>query len=99
MLLAAPQHANPTAFDHRVVPTGAYILRITLTGYRKAIRTVAGSRQEDIGATPEEVQLSDFIDGLGPQGISGVSLYRLLPTGITSAGAMTFSVSTILGSG
>ena len=50
MLLAAPQHANATAFDHRVVPTGAYILRITLTGYRNAIRTVAGSRQEDIGA-------------------------------------------------
>jgi hypothetical protein len=36
---------------------------------------------EDIVTTPEEVELSDFIDGLGPQGISEVSLYRLLPTG------------------
>jgi hypothetical protein len=29
----------------------------------------------------EEVELSDFLDGLGPQGISEVSLYRVLPSG------------------
>jgi hypothetical protein len=50
---------------------------------------------EDIGATPEEVELSDFIDGLGPQGISEVSLYRLLPSGkqrfITSGPPAQFS--------
>ena len=50
---------------------------------------------EDIGATPEEVELADFIDGLGPQGISEVSLYRLLPTGkqrfITSGPPAQFS--------
>ena len=34
---------------------------------------------EEIEASPEEVELSDFPDGLGPQGISEVSLYRLLP--------------------
>ena len=35
---------------------------------------------EEIEASPEEVELSDFPDGLGPQGISEVSLYRLLPS-------------------
>jgi hypothetical protein len=50
---------------------------------------------EGIETTPEEVELSDFIDGLGPQGISEVSLYRLLPTGkqrfITSGPPAQFS--------
>ena len=32
---------------------------------------------EEIEASPEEVELSDFLDGLGPQGISEVSLYRV----------------------
>lgn len=36
---------------------------------------------EEITATPEEVELSDFLEGLGPQGISEVSLYRILPSG------------------
>src|SRR5437867_540166 len=35
---------------------------------------------EEIEASPEEVELSDFPDGLGLQGISEVSLYRLLPS-------------------
>jgi len=38
-------------------------------------------RLEKIAASPEEVELSDFLEGLGPQGISEVSLYRLLPSG------------------
>jgi hypothetical protein len=36
---------------------------------------------EEIAASPEEVELSDFLEGLGPQGISEVSLYRILPSG------------------
>src|SRR5437870_12743898 len=43
----------------------------------------------------EEVELSDFLDGLGPQGISEVSVYRLLPSGkqrfITSGPPSQFS--------
>src|SRR5262245_39932858 len=31
---------------------------------------------EEIEVSPEEIELSDFLDGLGPQGISEVSLYR-----------------------
>ncbi len=31
---------------------------------------------EEMETSPEEVELSDFLDGLGPQGISDVSLYR-----------------------
>ena len=50
---------------------------------------------EEIEASPEEVELSDFLDGLGPQGISEVSLYRLLPSGkqrfITSGPPSQFS--------
>jgi hypothetical protein len=38
-------------------------------------------RLEEIEISPEEVELSDFLDGLGPQGISEVSLYRILPSG------------------
>src|SRR5262245_29555984 len=36
---------------------------------------------EEIEVNPEEVELSDFLHGLGPQGISEVSLYRVLPSG------------------
>jgi hypothetical protein len=36
---------------------------------------------EEIVPSPEEVELSDFLEGLGPQGISEVSLYRILPSG------------------
>ena len=36
---------------------------------------------EEIDITPEEVEVSDFLEGLGPQGISEVSLYRILPSG------------------
>jgi len=50
---------------------------------------------EEIEASPEEVELSDFLDALGPQGISEVSLYRLLPSGkqrfITSGPPSQFS--------
>ena len=50
---------------------------------------------EEIDVTPEEVELSDFLDGLGPQGISEVSLYRILPSGkqrfITSGPPSQFS--------
>src|SRR5215831_2659621 len=31
---------------------------------------------EEIDASPEEIELADFLDSLGPQGISEVSLYR-----------------------
>jgi len=50
---------------------------------------------EEIEASPEEVELSDFLDGLGPHGISEVSLYRILPSGkqrfITSGPPTQFS--------
>src|SRR5207249_12240080 len=50
---------------------------------------------EEIEASPEEVELSDFLDGLGPQGISEVSLYRILTSGkqrfITSGAPTRFS--------
>src|SRR5215831_7907223 len=50
---------------------------------------------EEIEVSPEEVELSDFLDGLGPQGISEVSLYRILPSGkqrfITSGPPSQFS--------
>jgi hypothetical protein len=50
---------------------------------------------EEIAASPEEVELSDFLEGLGPQGISEVSLYRILPSGkqrfITSGPTGQFS--------
>jgi hypothetical protein len=50
---------------------------------------------EEIEASPEEIELSDFLDGLGPQGISEVSLYRILPSGkqrfITSGSPSQFS--------
>ena len=36
---------------------------------------------EEIEITPEEVELADFLDGLGPHGVSEVSLYRVLPSG------------------
>jgi hypothetical protein len=49
---------------------------------------------EQIEAGPE-AELSDFLDGLGPQGISEVSLYRVLPSGkqrfITSGPPSQFS--------
>jgi len=50
---------------------------------------------EEIDVSPEEIELSDFLDGLGPQGISEVSLYRILPSGkqrfITSGPPSQFS--------
>src|SRR5262245_28449778 len=50
---------------------------------------------EEIESSPEEAELSDFLDGLGPQGISEVSLYRILPSGkqrfITSGPPSQFS--------
>src|SRR5262249_3602563 len=65
------------------------------TRVRRGDREEEVLQVEDLGATPEELELSDFIDGLGPQGISEVSLYRLLPTGkqrfITSGPPAQFS--------
>src|SRR5262245_4797957 len=50
---------------------------------------------EEIESSPEEVELTDFLDGLGPHGISEVSLYRILPSGkqrfITSGPPSQFS--------
>src|SRR4029453_3649697 len=50
---------------------------------------------EEFEASPEEKEVSDFLDGLGPQGISEVSLYRILPSGkqrfITSGPPTQFS--------
>src|SRR5215471_4119428 len=45
--------------------------------------------------TPEETELSDFLDGLGPQGVTEVKLYRVLTSGkqkfITSGPPAQFS--------
>src|SRR5262249_4364828 len=61
---------------------------------------------EEIDASPEEIELADFLDSLGPQGISEVSLYRILPSGkqrfITSGPPSQFSeqaVQTQFGAG
>jgi hypothetical protein len=32
-------------------------------------------------AAPEELELADFLDNLGPAGVSEVALYRVLPSG------------------
>jgi hypothetical protein len=37
--------------------------------------------QQPEAASPEETELSDFLDGLGPQGVTEVKLYRILPSG------------------
>ena len=62
---------------------------------RRREREEEPSQLEEIEASPEEVELSDFLDGLGPQGISEVSLYRILPSGkqrfITSGPPSQFS--------
>jgi hypothetical protein len=46
-------------------------------------------------ASPEETELSDFLDGLGPQGVTEVKLYRVLTSGkqkfITSGPPAQFS--------
>jgi hypothetical protein len=56
---------------------------------------------EEIDISPEEVELSDFLDGLGPYGISEVSLYRILPSGkqrfITSGPPSQFSEQYVQG--
>jgi hypothetical protein len=41
----------------------------------------AVAQPEEFEVSPEEIELSDFLDGLGPQGISDMSLYRILPSG------------------
>src|SRR5215467_11818229 len=57
-------------------------------------------------ATPEEMELNDFLDNLGPEGISEVHLYQILPTGkklfVTSGSPAQFSelaVQTTYGAG
>jgi hypothetical protein len=56
---------------------------------------------EEFEFSPEEIELSDFLDGLGPQGISEVSLYRILPSGkqrfITSGPPVQFSEQFVQG--
>jgi hypothetical protein len=65
------------------------------TGTRQRLRGEELPQVEEIEINPEEVELSDFLDGLGPQGISEVSLYRVLPSGkqrfITSGPPSQFS--------
>ena len=51
------------------------------TRSRQRVREEEPIGLEEIEVNPEEVELSDFLDGLGPQGISEVSLYRVLPSG------------------
>src|SRR5499426_2354524 len=51
------------------------------TKTRQRVREEEAAALEEIEIYPEEVELSDFLDGLGPQGISEVSLYRILPSG------------------
>lgn len=51
------------------------------TRNRRRDREEEPPQLEEIEISPEEVELSDFLDGLGPQGISEVSLYRILPSG------------------
>ena len=48
---------------------------------RQRVREEEPALVEEIGVNPEEIELADFLDGLGPQGISEVSLYRVLPSG------------------
>jgi hypothetical protein len=61
-------------------------------------RNICGAQvpsHDEIEISPEEVELADFLDGLGPQGISEVCLYRVLPSGkqrfITSGPPTQFS--------
>src|SRR5262245_24414590 len=65
------------------------------TKTRQRVREEEAAALEEIEIYPEEVELSDFLDGLGPQGISEVSLYRILPSGkqrfITSGAPSQFS--------
>src|SRR5262245_64022615 len=65
------------------------------TKTRQRVREEEAAALEEIEIYPEEVELSDFLDGLGPQGISEVSLYRLLSSGkqrfITSGPPTQFS--------
>ena len=65
------------------------------TRHRRREREEEPPQFEEIEVNPEEVELSDFLDGLGPQGISDVSLYRILPSGkqrfITSGPPSQFS--------
>jgi hypothetical protein len=62
---------------------------------RQRLREEDAQQLEEIEVNPEEVELSDFLDGLGPHGISEVSLYRVLPSGkqrfITSGSPSQFS--------
>ena len=50
---------------------------------------------DELEITPEELELQEFLENLGPQGISEVSLYRVLPTGkqkfVTSGPPSEFS--------
>jgi hypothetical protein len=48
---------------------------------RQRVREEEPALIEEIEVNPEEIELADFLDGLGPQGISEVSLYRVLPSG------------------
>src|SRR5262249_15359961 len=68
---------------------------VARTTKRRRDRPEEPPQFEEIEGTPEEVELSDFLDGLGPHGISEVSLYRLLPSGkqrfITSGPPSQFS--------
>jgi hypothetical protein len=65
------------------------------TRARQRVREEEPVPLEEIEVNPEEVELSDFLDGLGPQGISEVALYRVLPSGkqrfITSGPPSQFS--------
>src|SRR5262245_2576660 len=65
------------------------------TKTRQRVREEEAAALEEIEIYPEEVELSDFLDGLGPQGISEVSVYRILPSGkqrfITSGPPTQFS--------
>src|SRR5215475_3468192 len=48
---------------------------------RREREEVLSPQLEEIELSPEELELADFLDGLGPQGVSEVSLYRILPSG------------------
>jgi len=50
---------------------------------------------DEIEASAEEIELSDFLENLGPEGVTEVCLYRVLPTGkrvfVTSGPPSQFS--------
>ena len=90
----AERISKPLKFDFNAISRRRNFVRRTRTRGREREDDLS-PHLEEIEVSPEEVELSDFLDGLGPQGISDVSLYRILPSGkqrfITSGPPSQFS--------